>query len=266
MERANQPPPPRRTANHHHRDAQRQRRTPPELGFCRISVGLCGGDGSSSDERRRRWRGRFISRQISPRFLWFCSSTNLNFVFDFQITEIKPLELRVKFGSGFNGRIHITEATDDNSADSPFSNYRVGQSLTARIVSKGNKTASSRGYNGWELSIKPSLLKGYTETSKSLSSEDINYSYGQCVSGFVYKIDPEWAWLTVSREFMAQLYILDSSCEPCELADFQKRFYVGKAISGFSSFSSLEIEGGGGHPSSPAATENREEGEEEDPV
>lgn len=69
--------------------------------------------------------------------------------------------------------------------------------------------------------------------SQSLSSEDINYSYGQCVSGFVYKIDPDWAWLSVSREFMAQLYILDSSCDPCELADFQKRFYVGKAISGF---------------------------------
>lgn len=28
---------------------------------------------------------------------------------DFQITEIKPLELRVKFGSGFHGRIHVTE-------------------------------------------------------------------------------------------------------------------------------------------------------------
>ncbi|XP_057768681.1 rRNA biogenesis protein RRP5 isoform X2 [Salvia miltiorrhiza] len=161
------------------------------------------------------------------------SSYDVGSLIQAEITEIKPLELRVKFGSGFNGRIHITEATDDNSADSPFSNYRVGQTLTARIVSKGNKTAKSRGYDGWELSIKPSLLKGYTETSKSLSSEDINYSYGQCVSGFVYKIDPEWAWLTVSREFMAQLYILDSSCEPCELADFQKRFYVGKAISGF---------------------------------
>lgn len=77
------------------------------------------------------------------------------------------------------------------------------------------------------------LCTGYTEMSKSVSSEDVNYSYGQCISGFVYKIDPEWAWLTVSRDFMAQLYILDSSCEPSELGNFQKRFHVGKAISGF---------------------------------
>lgn len=73
----------------------------------------------------------------------------------------------------------------------------------------------------------------YTEIDKLLSSEDFNYSYGQHVSGFVYKIDPDWAWLTISRDVKAQLYILDSSCEPSELADFQKQFYVGKALSGF---------------------------------
>ncbi|KAL1554555.1 rRNA biogenesis protein RRP5 [Salvia divinorum] len=161
------------------------------------------------------------------------SSYDVGSLVQAEISETKLLELRVKFGSGFNGRIHITEATDDNSAESPFCEYRIGQKLTARIVSKGNRTEISRGYHGWELSVKPSLLKGDTEMSKSLSSEDINYSYGQCVYGFVYKIDPEWAWLTVSREFMAQLYILDSSCEPCELVDFQKKFYVGKAVSGF---------------------------------
>lgn len=81
--------------------------------------------------------------------------------------------------------------------------------------------------------FKLDLYTGYTEMSKSVSSDDGNYSYGQCVSGFVYKIDPEWAWLTVSRDYMAQLYILDSSCEPSELLNFQKKFHVGKAISGF---------------------------------
>ncbi|KAH6781199.1 RIBOSOMAL RNA PROCESSING 5 [Perilla frutescens var. hirtella] len=150
-----------------------------------------------------------------------------------EITETKPLELRVKFGSGFNGRIHITEATDDNSSESPFSNYRIGQTLTAMIVSKGIKPESSRGFYGWELSIKPSLLKGDTEMGKSLSSEDLNYSFGQRVSGFVYKIDPECAWLAVSRDVKAQLYILDSSCDPSELEDFQKRFHVGQALTCF---------------------------------
>ncbi|PIN20215.1 rRNA processing protein Rrp5 [Handroanthus impetiginosus] len=150
-----------------------------------------------------------------------------------EITEIKPLELRVKFGSGFHGRIHVTEATDDNSVESPFSNYRIGQTLTARIVSKGNKPENVRGIYGWELSIKPSLLRGSNEIHERVSSEEFNYSYGQQVSGFVYEIDSDWAWLTVSRNVKARLYVLDSSCEPSELTEFQKRFYVGKALSGY---------------------------------
>ncbi|KAL0316910.1 UNVERIFIED_CONTAM: rRNA biogenesis protein RRP5, partial [Sesamum radiatum] len=135
-----------------------------------------------------------------------------------EITEIKPLEVRVKFGSGFHGRIHVTEATDDNSAASPFSNYRIGQTLAARIVSKRSKPENIKG--------------GYGE-DEWLSSEGFNYSYGQRISGFVYKVDTEWAWLTVSRDVNAQLYILDSSCEPPELAEFQKRFCVGKALTGY---------------------------------
>ncbi|KAK4432202.1 rRNA biogenesis protein RRP5 [Sesamum alatum] len=135
-----------------------------------------------------------------------------------EITEIKPLEVRVKFGSGIHGRIHVTEATDDNSAESPFSKYRIGQTLTARIVSKRSK---------------PENIKGGSGEDEWLSSEGFNYSYGQRISGFVYKVDTEWAWLTVSRDVNAQLYILDSSCEPPELAEFQKRFYMGKALTGY---------------------------------
>ncbi|KAI3446386.1 hypothetical protein Pfo_003051 [Paulownia fortunei] len=161
------------------------------------------------------------------------SSYDVGSLVQAEVTEIKPLELRVKFGSGFHGRIHVTEATGDNSTESPFSNYRIGQTLTARIVSKGSKPENIKGGYGWELSIKPSLLKGSSEIDEWLSSEEFNYSYGQCVSGFVYKIDSEWAWLSVSRDVKAQLYILDSSCEPPELAEFQKRFYVGKALSGY---------------------------------
>ncbi|KAL0346327.1 UNVERIFIED_CONTAM: rRNA biogenesis protein RRP5, partial [Sesamum radiatum] len=160
------------------------------------------------------------------------SSYDVGSLIQAEITEIKPLEVRVKFGSGFYGRIHVTEATDDNSAESPFSNYRIGQTLAARIVSKRNKPENIKGGYGWELSVKPSLLKGSGE-DEWLSSEGFNYSHGQCISGFVYKVDTEWAWLTVSRDVNAQLYILDSSCEPPELAEFQKRFYVGKALTGY---------------------------------
>ncbi|KAG8367979.1 hypothetical protein BUALT_Bualt16G0128900 [Buddleja alternifolia] len=161
------------------------------------------------------------------------SSYDVGSLVQAEITEIKPLELRLKFGSGLHGRIHVTEATDDDSVESPFSNYKVGQTLTARIVSKGGKPENTKGSHGWELSIKPSLLKGSSEIDGLLSSEEFNYSYGQRVSGFVYKIDNDWGWVTISRDVKAQLYILDSSCEPTELTEFQKRFHVGKALSGY---------------------------------
>lgn len=52
----------------------------------------------------------------------------------------------------------LWQATDDNSAESPFSDYRIGQTLTARIVSKGIKLENIRGC--FELSIKPTFLEG----------------------------------------------------------------------------------------------------------
>ncbi|XP_051148647.1 rRNA biogenesis protein RRP5 [Andrographis paniculata] len=161
------------------------------------------------------------------------SSYDVGMLIQAEITEIKPLELRVKFGSRLHGRIHITEATDGNSAESPFANYRIGQTLTARIVSKGGKAGDGKGTYGWELSIKPSLLIESSEMDGCLISEGFNCSYGQNVCGYVFKIDPEWIWLTLSRDVKARLYILDSSSEPSELTGFQKRFYVGKALSGY---------------------------------
>ncbi|KAL4591521.1 hypothetical protein LXL04_004489 [Taraxacum kok-saghyz] len=53
-----------------------------------------------------------------------------------EVTEIKPLELKLKSGSNFHGRIHITEATDDNLLEDPFSTFKIGQTITAKIVSK----------------------------------------------------------------------------------------------------------------------------------
>ncbi|XP_052176477.1 rRNA biogenesis protein RRP5 isoform X2 [Diospyros lotus] len=150
-----------------------------------------------------------------------------------EITEIKPLELRVKFGSGFHGRVHITEANDDNVVEDPFKVFRMGQMLTAAIVSRTNKSENNRKNNQWELSIKSSLLTGSAETGDKLNHEDFNFSIGQSVTGFVYKVDKEWVWLTVSRHVKAQLYVLDSACEPAELQEFQKRYDVGKAVSGY---------------------------------
>lgn len=63
--------------------------------------------------------------------------------------------------------------------------------------------------------------------------EDFSYSAGQCISGYVYKVDREWIWMTISRHVNARLFILDSSCEPSELQEFQNHFYIGKLVSGY---------------------------------
>lgn len=161
------------------------------------------------------------------------SSYDVGSLVQVEITERKPLELRLKFGSGFHGRIHVTEAADDNSSENPFNDYRIGQTLSARIVSKGSMPYSGKGSYPWELSIKPSILKGFSDIDGLVPADDFNYSYGQHVSGYVYKTDHQRAWLTISRKVKAQLHILDSSCEPSELAEFQERFFVGKALSGY---------------------------------
>ncbi|PHT52604.1 hypothetical protein CQW23_07066 [Capsicum baccatum] len=134
------------------------------------------------------------------------------------------------FGQSFHGRVHITEASDDNYTEAPFSNFRFGQTLTARIISKFNISESVKSVYQWELSIKPSILAGYGEIEPI---KKFSYSTGQLVSGFVYKVDSEWAWLTISRDVKAQLYILTSSSEPSELDEFQKRFSVGRDFSGY---------------------------------
>ncbi|KAJ0089046.1 hypothetical protein Patl1_32885 [Pistacia atlantica] len=151
-----------------------------------------------------------------------------------EITEIKPLELRLKFGIGFHGRVHITEQVNDdknNIPENPFSNFRVGQTVTARIVAKSNQPDNKKSHH-WELSIKPTLVTGSSELESKLLSEEFDFSTGQCVTGYVYKVGSEWAWLTVSREVKAQLFILDSACEPSELQEFQKFLHVGKAVTG----------------------------------
>lgn len=64
-------------------------------------------------------------------------------------------------------------------------------------------------------------------------SENHDFKIGQRVTGYVYKVESEWVWLTISRNVRAQLYILDSAIEPNELEDFQNRYLVGKPLSGY---------------------------------
>jgi rRNA biogenesis protein RRP5 len=47
---------------------------------------------------------------------------------------------------------------DVNVLEDPFSNIRIGQTVTARIVSKA-KQSDKRNYQ-WELSLKPKMVTG----------------------------------------------------------------------------------------------------------
>ncbi|CAO2824133.1 unnamed protein product [Amaranthus hypochondriacus] len=150
-----------------------------------------------------------------------------------EITDVKPLEMWVKFGIGCRGRVHITEVNDDNVVENPFSAYKVGQTLTARVVSDSVKPEYYKKGSLWELSLKPSMLSASSVMEKEQMVEEFSFSVGQHVSGYVYKVDKEWVWLAVSRLVKAKLFILDSSCEPSDLENFQKRFRLGTALSGY---------------------------------
>ncbi|KAG9134768.1 hypothetical protein Leryth_001080 [Lithospermum erythrorhizon] len=160
------------------------------------------------------------------------SSYNVGSLVDAEITEIKPLELRLKFGSGFEGRVHITEVIEGSAVEKPFSNFKIGQTTKARIVYIDKTQKSGQGFR-WELSIKPSLLLDSSDMEDELKCKDFNYSSGQQVTGYIYKVDREWAWLAISRNVNAKLFILDTGSEPQELEEFAKRFNVGQAVSGY---------------------------------
>ncbi|CAK7342219.1 unnamed protein product [Dovyalis caffra] len=87
------------------------------------------------------------------------SSCNVGSLVQAEITEIKPLEMRLKFGIGFRGRIHITEVNDTSLSENPFSNFRVGQTVTARIIAKAGRSDNKKSLL-WDLSIKPKMLEG----------------------------------------------------------------------------------------------------------
>ncbi|RVX09623.1 rRNA biogenesis protein RRP5 [Vitis vinifera] len=143
------------------------------------------------------------------------------------------VQAEVEIWNWFPWRVHITEVCDENVIENPFSNFRIGQTVSARIVAKANKSENNGKNHQWELSIKPEMLTGSIEVENKLVDAEFRISTGQRVTGYVYKVENEWIWLTISRHIKAQLFLLDTSCEPNELQEFQKRFEVGKAVSGY---------------------------------
>lgn len=78
------------------------------------------------------------------------------------------------------------------------------------------------------------------DTGAQVTAKEFNYVIGQSVTGFVNRVDTDWVWLSISRDVRAQLYVLDSASEPSELEEFQKRFHVGQALTGYVLSSSKE--------------------------
>ncbi|KAL0817225.1 rRNA biogenesis protein RRP5 isoform X1 [Brassica napus] len=160
------------------------------------------------------------------------SSCGVGSVVHAEITEIKPLEVRVNFGQSFRGRIHITEVDDVSTSEEPFSKFRVGQSVSARVIAKPWHTNIKKSL--WELSSKPAILRvDSSELNGIQVREQLEFVNGERVRGYVYKVDKEWVWLTISRNVTAGVFILDTACDAQELEEFERRFPIGKAVSGY---------------------------------
>lgn len=63
----------------------------------------------------------------------------------------------------FNFKLSHWQVNDNNVLEKPFGNFKVGQTITARIVGKPNQ----KGHL-WDLSIKPAMLAGKTISWKLL--------------------------------------------------------------------------------------------------
>ncbi|XP_078436680.1 RIBOSOMAL RNA PROCESSING 5 [Wolffia australiana] len=148
---------------------------------------------------------------------------------DAEIAEIKALEVHLTFGGHCRGRVHITEVFDGNaSSENPLKSLKAGQRVRARIIGKHKHGKGDH----WEMSLRPSLLEEGKELPLPSAAEEPKYSVGDLVTGYVVKIEDEWLRLTISRQFMAKMFILDTSFEPDELVEFEKRYPVGQPVTG----------------------------------
>jgi len=53
------------------------------------------------------------------------------------------------------GQVH-----NGNDLKNPLSSYKIGQTVTARIVAKPNETDGNRKGSQWELSVRPEMVTG----------------------------------------------------------------------------------------------------------
>ncbi|KAL0691315.1 hypothetical protein Bca4012_090994 [Brassica carinata] len=128
------------------------------------------------------------------------------------------------------GSVVQAEVNDVGTNEEPFAKFRVGQSVSARVVAKPCHTDNKKS-KLWELSVKPAILRDSGELTEV--REQLEFVSGERVCGYVYKVDKEWVWLAISRNVTARIFILDTACEARELEEFEGRFPIGKAVSGY---------------------------------
>ncbi|CAN6476370.1 unnamed protein product [Victoria cruziana] len=163
------------------------------------------------------------------------TSLSVGSIVEAEITDIRAAEILVKFSRGLHGRIYITEVCDQVADQpfelNPFSRFRIGQTLTAKIIAKASKPKDTARSCAWELSVRPSVLSGNVNASVENSCEGFPFSIGQHVMGFVVKVGDEWARLAISRLVKGDLFVLDTSVDPSELQEFQRRCRPGQQLS-----------------------------------
>ena len=76
------------------------------------------------------------------------------------------------------------------------------------------------------------MVTGSIKVKNKLLDAEFKISTAQRVTVYVYRVENEWTWLTISRHIKAQLFLLDTSCEPNELQGFPKCCGAGKTVSG----------------------------------
>ncbi|KAG6542156.1 hypothetical protein Mapa_016388 [Marchantia paleacea] len=147
-----------------------------------------------------------------------------------EIQSIDPVNMILDLGKSVKGIIHVSEVWDEFLEGHPFAAYKVGQTITAKVLTtfKTPRTTDGLPETHLELSVRPSELsaEGVPMGNRPLFE---TMTVGQIVTAYIHKIEDDKAWLLVGPHLRGRLFILDSSTEPSELRQFHARLKVGHA-------------------------------------
>ncbi|KAL3684900.1 hypothetical protein R1sor_002922 [Riccia sorocarpa] len=145
-----------------------------------------------------------------------------------EIVSIDSTKVNVDLARNVKGSVHITEVWDDFQEGNPFAQFKVGQNITARVLTKVKSTANPEE-TLLDLSVRPSEISG---DKVSLVGRPLfeTVKVGQMLTAYVQVVEDDKAWLLVGPHLRGRLHVLDSSDEPSELRRFRERLKVGQAV------------------------------------